>query len=324
MDKHKNKKYIDKRDLLIQVAKMYYLQNMTQQQIADKLFLSRSNISRLLKTCVEKNVVEFYINEINSTCHDLQKKLKTAFSLRDAIVIPSQPDTEQTKAKLGETIVMYLRPHLKNISLLGVAWGSTLYHISTAFRPLPDISIDVVQMVGGRSSKSMETDGVETAKRIAKCLKGNAYIPYVPFIVRDLHLKQKLMKEPTVQEHFKRASQVDIALVGIGAATRTLNSVLKAGYITERELAMQEEAGAVADICGLQIDRNGQFCAQNFDDKRIGISYEDLSGIRFVIGACVGVDKTDAVLAALKSGLIHVLAIDEEAALSVLRQPLNK
>lgn len=36
-------------DLLVEVARMYYDQDLTQQEIADKIYVSRSRVSRLIK-----------------------------------------------------------------------------------------------------------------------------------------------------------------------------------------------------------------------------------------------------------------------------------
>ena len=41
-------------DMLIYIAELYYLKGLSQQQIADLTHQSRTNISRLLKICVEK------------------------------------------------------------------------------------------------------------------------------------------------------------------------------------------------------------------------------------------------------------------------------
>ncbi len=315
-------KSLMKKNMLVTVAKMYYLERMTQQEIADALYISRSNVSRMLKMCVERHVVEFYINETSSLGYELGERIKEAYPLRDVIVVPSQATGELTKAKLGKSLVMYLRSRglLKTGMTLGVAWGTTLYGISTAFRPFPDLSVDVYQLVGGRDAKSRDTDGVEITRRIAKNLNGNAFSPHIPYIVKDAKLKQMLLKEPEIRDYFEQAERVSLALVGLGSSDRILSSANRAGYISGDDIKMQLQAGAVCDICGIQLNGEGEYCAEEFDKKRIGISYESLKSIPCVIGAAVGVEKTPAISAALKSGLIHVLATDEAAAFSVLRQ----
>ncbi len=314
----KHAKLTSKNDLLVKIAKMYYKQNMTQQQIADELYLCRSNVSRLLKSCVEQGVVEFYINETSSNGHTIGETLVRTFGLKDAIVIPSCDNIDTAKQNLGTRVFMYLQHRINNTTSLGVSWGTTLYHVSLAFRPLSGISVPVIQIVGGQQSLSIDTDGSEIAKRIAKCVGGNAYIPHVPFFVGDPKLKEMLMCEPNVKEHFERARNVDIALVGVGSSSHNLNSAKRAGYVSSVDLDKLLGEGAVADICGIQLNEKGECCAIDHEQRRIGLNYDDISNIPFVLASCVGIDKAPAIYSALRSGLIDAIAIDEETATAVI------
>ena len=46
---------------LIKIAELYYINGMSQQDIADLTHQSRTNISRLLKICVDEGIIEFRI-----------------------------------------------------------------------------------------------------------------------------------------------------------------------------------------------------------------------------------------------------------------------
>jgi lsr operon transcriptional repressor len=133
-----------------------------------------------------------------------------------------------------------------------------------------------------------------------------------------MHLKEILLKEPEIAEHFERVKNVDIALIGIGISGEILSTAVRGGYISEEEVEMQIADGAICDICGIQLNREGDFCAKQYYDRRIGIKYEDLQKIPTLIGVAVGLEKTDAILAALKSKTIHIFATDEATALSIL------
>lgn len=50
----------DKR-ILVKVAYMYYDENMTQQEIADKLGVSRPSVSRMLQKARQNGIVEIKI-----------------------------------------------------------------------------------------------------------------------------------------------------------------------------------------------------------------------------------------------------------------------
>ena len=49
--------------ILAMVANLYYNGNLTQSQIANRIFTSRSKVSRLLKEAREMGLVEIYIRE---------------------------------------------------------------------------------------------------------------------------------------------------------------------------------------------------------------------------------------------------------------------
>ena len=51
--------------LLTRVSKMYYEQSLTQQQIADRLYLSRPKVSRLLKQARDEGTVPIHAGEVN-------------------------------------------------------------------------------------------------------------------------------------------------------------------------------------------------------------------------------------------------------------------
>ena len=313
-----NNKEQARKELLISVAKMYYIDRMTQQEIADRLFLSRSNISHLLKKCVDQNIVEFNVKETSSIGQDLQNRIKKRFSLKDLIIVPSKKDLDETRKKLGEAISDYLKIYLKNGMLIGVTWGKTIYNISKSFKPISNISVDVIQMVGGIEARDIHTDRRLITESLAKSLNGKAIMPLVPYVVKTEEVKKTLLLEPVVAEHFKLVTDVDIAILGLGVAKKEVNLSRYAGYFSDEDINFLEQEGAVSDICGIQFDVEGKQCASEISNRILGIGYKDLTKIPLIIGTTVGLEKTETIMASLLSGLISVLAIDEQAAFSLL------
>ncbi|MEA4854305.1 MAG: sugar-binding domain-containing protein [Christensenella sp.] len=310
--------YTDRRDLLIRVAKLYYLENKSQQEIADEIFTTRSNVSRLLSECVKQHIIEFRINDTSSEELELQKRLKKTFGLKGAIVVPSTENREATKRKLGEAVVSLLRHELKNGMTLGVSWGTTLYCIASAFRPVRELSVDVVQLVGGMESKSIDTDGGEVTRRFARALGGDAYLACFPYIVRTRELHDMLLMEPEILSHMQRAASVNIALVGMGVPNGSFSSAIRAGYFSEDDIKTLADSSSVADICGIQINGSGKPCAEKISGRIMGISFGALKKVPSVIGVSTGKEKKEAICASLLSGLIDIAALDADAAYAVL------
>jgi DNA-binding transcriptional regulator LsrR (DeoR family) len=103
------------------------------------------------------------------------------------------------------------------------------------------------------------------------------------------------------------------AVVGIGAWTAsgsTVRAALPAGLAVELDAA-----GAVADVCSTVLDANGgELRVAGLPSRFIAISPEQLRAVPDVVAIAGGAVKAPAILAALRSGLIHRLITDEEAA----------
>lgn len=72
----------NKRELLIEVARLYYYDNLKQQEIADRLNIPRSSISRILSKAHKEGIVEIIIHCVPSTSPILikYKELKESFN----------------------------------------------------------------------------------------------------------------------------------------------------------------------------------------------------------------------------------------------------
>ena len=146
-------------DMLIYIAELYYLKGLSQQQIADLTHQSRTNISRLLKICVEKGIVEFRIKKPSGKRVYTASQLEQTFNLKKAIVVPNGGTDEQLKRRVAIEAGEYLRSILKDDILIGINWGSTVYEIVKNFSVNHKYNIDVIQLLGGVNSKLRDADG---------------------------------------------------------------------------------------------------------------------------------------------------------------------
>ena len=65
-----------KQDLQAQIAWLYYIGNLTQQDIAKKVGMSRPTVQRFLNLAVESGIVQVKIDHTATVCMDLAKQLK--------------------------------------------------------------------------------------------------------------------------------------------------------------------------------------------------------------------------------------------------------
>ncbi|MGA2478547.1 MAG: sugar-binding transcriptional regulator [Spirochaetia bacterium] len=308
----------NRRDFLIRVAKMYYIEERSQQEIAETFDISRSNVSKILKACRELKLIEIRISENSSMDFMLSQEITGTFGLVKTVVVRSDQNPEITRVQLGRAAAGLLEDLLRDGMYIGIAWGSSLLHMVREFRPSRKLDVEVVQLLGGSGARDLNTDGFELARALAEKLSRKYSFLPAPLIVQNRSIKELLMQEREVDLALKKASKADLAVLGVGSNVVKVSALVRAGYISAEEAEDLHRAGSVGDICGRHFDLNGNMANFLFNERVIGIDPQQLKKIPTRIGVAAGALKAEAILGAVRGGWINILITDEEAALRLL------
>lgn len=308
-------------NVLISIAKLYYVEGLSQQEIADKISVSRPTVSNLLRRCKEEGIVEIRIRETNSLPFVLQEELKSIFGLRDVRVVPSSPDESRTVEATGRAAAELLAGSLRDGLKIGISWGVTTYKMISELNVAPKYQgIEVTQLVGSLGSVNPIYDSYDLVRTLAVKLNGGYATIQAPAVVRSMEAKEFFLKEPGIAAAIEKARGVDTAILSVSPDDPSYSSLVREGFITPEESAEISLRGAVGHSCGIHFDIQGRVLDIPLNDRIVGISSEDLSRIPEVILAACGTVKANAILGALRTGLFHVLATDEAAALKILAE----
>jgi deoxyribonucleoside regulator len=307
-----------RREALITVARMYYEQDLSQQEIAGRLGVARSSISAMLKLCREQGIVEIRVNDDSSHVSRLAATLRERFGLADAVVVPAGADSAQAKAHVGMAAARRLRPLLHEGIRIGISWGTTLYELVRHLEPLPLRGSEVVQLHGGLGAGDPAVDGFGLAQKLAEKLAGAYRIVQAPLVVRDVSLRQMLLKEPGVARVLEEAASVELALFGIGSNLPAVSSLVRAGFLRAEDSEALLSAGALGTVCGLHIGADGAVLPCDVNDRLVGIDRATLERIPVRLCVAAGAEKTAVVLAALRGGFVTMLVVDEPIAVSLV------
>jgi DNA-binding transcriptional regulator LsrR (DeoR family) len=308
----------NRRDLLVEVAKLYYERDLSQAEIARKFDVSRSLVSQMLKLGREQGIVEIRINDTRSRPVRLLRRLCESYGLADAVVVPSSLELEQTRAQVGRSAAAFLEPLLKDNIRIGISWGTTLHGLVTHVRPLALKGVEIVQLHGGLGSGDPDIDGFGLAQKLAEKLSGSYSIIQAPIVVQSVELRDMLMREPRIVETLKRGAEAGIALFGIGSNLPSISSLVRTGALTEEESRRLVQGGEIGTVCGLHIDAEGGVSGGSLNQRLVGISFDSLRRIPVRIGLAAGKEKTVAVRAALRGGFVTALVVDEEIAEAIV------
>lgn len=305
-------------ELLARIAEMYYEQNLTQNQIAQKVGYSRSMISRMISEARENNIVEIRINYPLQRIRELEAYLQHVLGLKDVRVLQRGALTHsEMLRRLGALAALLLEEHLHEHLTIGTSWGTAVYETVNAVRTQTFEGLRVIQMIGSLGTPNPDIDGPELARRLARILGGQYATLPLPLIVDSESTRLALLNAPHIQRVLHQFRQIDLALVGVGTVDFEYASLMRAGYLDYRQLESLREAGAVGDVCAIHIDLDGRLVDTPLTRCIVGVDAETLRAIPTRIGVAGGQSKALPILAASRAGFINYLVTDEIAALRI-------
>ncbi len=306
---------------LADVAEMYFLEGLTQAEIAKKVDVTRSMVSRMLTEARDQGIVKIKIERKFVFDHRLQKELIEKFGLLNAVIYIGQPEAYALYlSHLGAVGALAVKPYLDNDIVLGTAWGTTLNATFRALeveQKLPGIKI--VQLVGALGERSLDIDGHELVHYLVNKLGGEGYYLNAPYIVDSQETVEALLSVQGVCETMEMMKECHIGLFGIGSLELDYSTFFNAGYLVLDEMQGLTVHGAVGNVCGLFFNIDGESTAKDFQQRSITISKRDLLKIPTRIGIAGGSGKIKAILGALRGKYINFLVTDHLTAREILR-----
>ena len=309
--------------LMTKVARMYYLQNMRQPQITERLNLHQSTVSRLLKKAVEAGIVRISIAAQNGIHVDLEEALEARFNLKQAVVVDSVSTSEEQLARdLGSAAAYLLEGLVRGRQAIGISsWSAALLEMIHSLHPSSNgEGTRIVQILGGMGNADAQMHATYLAERLASLIGGSAVLLPAPGITGSAQAKDVLMREQYVQSAVRLWDALDTVIVGIGALEPSRMLVSSGNYFTQDERAELMRQGAVGDICLHYFNQAGQPISTPLSSRVIGMSLAQLKGVKNRIGVAGGKRKLDAILGALNGSWINILITDRSTARALLER----
>jgi len=303
---------IDEQRLLVKVSKMYYEEGLAQDDIILRLNLSRSKISRLLQQARDEGVVQITVTTPRHMYSDLENRLEKQYGLAEVLIVEahSGDSIENIIHELGVAAAGYLERVVGPTTPLGISWGSTLHAMVAALHPKRLPKTKVVQIIGGLGQPEAEVHATDLCRRLARSLGSQLTLLPVPGIVATQNARNVLLSDLYVRQAIEMFNHLDIVFVGIGAPIADSVLIRDGSILSHTELELLLKKGAVGDIALRFFDSQGQPVHSEVDERVIGITLEQLTCIRRVVGIAGGPEKYPSILGALRGKLINVLITD--------------
>ena len=307
--------------LASQVAHMYYDLGMLQPEIADKLFFSRSKISRLLKAAKDFGIVEINVRQVFDRARLVEDKLKSTFGLKDAVVITcfEGGDSDSGFHAVTDFAADYASDIIKGSQIIGLTNGATIQEMFRKLTRKNNCYLNVLQLMGSFSNIYMHAESRELISMLLDVYPGIGHYLNAPLYVSDPHVHDYLLAEPSNKMVFDMMKKCSIIFTGIGNLNIQENCKWYT-YQTEKHFNELVKNKAVGSICAQYYDIEGCRVDSEWNDNCIAMPLSEIRRNKMTIGVASGSDRVDAILGALRGKLINVLISDSETATAVLKK----
>ncbi|KQQ20626.1 sugar-binding transcriptional regulator [Rathayibacter caricis DSM 15933] len=315
---------IDRLSLVTKVARLYHEDGLRQPEIATRLHVSQSRVSRLLKEAVALGIVRTIVVPPAGVHSELEDTVRDRFGLADVVVADTSSDDEYSiLAALSGAGAAYFETTLTGHDRVGISsWSSTLLATVDKMAPRTVSTADViVQVLGGLGTASVQMKATHLVERMAAVTGASPVFFSAPGIVASRGARDAILEDQFAREVLDEWSRLTVLIAGIGSVAPSPMLKDSGNAISATEIDALSEAGAVGDICLHFFDAQGRLIETGFSERTVGIDAAAMRAVPRRVGIAGGARKYEAVRAALRGRWIDVMITDVDTARRLAAEP---
>ena len=307
-------------DEIAQAAWLYYVGNLSQQEVSDRLGISRFKVLRMLAEARERGMVRIAVEHRTSRMLALADALARAFDLTEVQVAPvpvAAEDDDYARIAVGILAATYLARVAAGDQRLtiGLGWGRTLSAMADQLTGLTNRNLTFVSLMGSITHATRTAPG-DVCVRLAAQTGGRAMLLPAPFVADDEAACAILLRQRLVHEALTVARGATHAIMSVGEC-RDGAILFESGIFSPGQLEELRSNGVVGDCCGVFYTADGRVADIPLNRCTPCVKPEEMQDMDVVVTAG-GTTKAAATLAVLRAGFVDRLLIDENLARVIL------
>lgn len=311
----------DQKRLLYKIARDYYDNQLTQNEIAKRFGLSRIKVSRLLRVARENNIVTITLNAPDSLTAKREEALEQKYGLEEARIVFCEDSVDQKHIvkELAPAAAEVLLRRINPQCTVGVTWGNTILALVEALPLTPMPGLMIVQLNGDLSPIVRLENSAELSRQLAQKLFAELHLLSAPGLAKTKEAASFFKNDTLIEETLALAAKADVAVLGIGMLEKNSKLLLQNGLLSHADIQEMAKNKAVGDIALRYINAQGKPVKLSLDERVVGLTFKELVDIPCVIAVAGGDEKHEVIRAALQSKMLNVLITDHLTAEYLLK-----
>ena len=305
--------------LAMTVARAYHLRGLRQAEIAERLAMSQTRVSRLLLQAESEGIVRNAVVPTPGIFSEIEEQLEDRFGLSQCHVVDTSG--EELIHDLGAVLATVVENSSVTAGTVGYpSWSRTLTAMVDALQPNCAKAQHVVELLGDLGSPTRQHAATDSTRRLASELRAEPVFLRAPGVLPSAQARRTLLEQdPYARRALSLMDDLDLAFVSIAEVAVPAHLADGDTFYRPEQVELARSHGAVGQICLRFIDRQGKPVPTGLDDMIVGVTLDHLATARQRWAAAGGPSKWEAIRAALVGGWLDILVTDKETADFLLR-----
>ncbi len=289
---------------LAQIARMYYIDDYKQSDIAKAVGVSRPFVSRMLQEARDLKIVEIIINEPEASKEQILAKLSQAYGIKGVVTVEEGQNAGETNRLLARGAIELL-PSLKT-KRLGLGWGHLIGEMVSYLEQAETVDarvLSVCPLIGNAGVPIRHYQSSESVRVFAEKLGATPHFLNLPALPGDYAEKEILRCTESYRQISRQWGAIDTAFVNIGNYPTTPDFASGARYGT-----LLQQKKACGCVVAYFLNETGEIISSE-QDFAMQIPIETLRRCKNVVGLCSANVAAPALRGALGTKLFTHLVV---------------
>jgi len=302
---------------LSQIAKLYYIDKVKQNEIARRFQITPMMVSRSLNEAEQKGLVVFHVKMPWGINTELGKAVMDKYNLRECIVLDVKEKNE-IPVTLGGYLAEYFMSILKPNSIVGLSWGYTISKFVEALAYSNVENCQLIQLTGAFLDKNYFVTPTHIVQEVSKKLNARIYSLNAPLYAATAEMQEQFSNDPTNKIIHQMAEESDINIFGVSELSEEATT-FQTGIVNKNDFDELKNLGAIGDCAGTFIDKDGDIIKWSKSNLYTGIYLNRIQKAKNVICVAGEPEKAEVIKAVVQKKYINILMTTKQVALDLLK-----